>query len=236
MSKNPPALTIGASAVTMTSREIADLTGKQHQHVRRDIEKMLAELGEDASKFGRIYRDGLNRDQQEYALDRELTETLLTGYNAVARRKVIARWHELEARPIVLDDPVSLRAALLGYTEKVIALEATVKAQAPKVEYADALLHADGTTLVRDVAKALGVGVRALEKALRDKGVILANNAPAATYVAKGYFKEATHPFETKTRGTQISHTARVTGKGIEFIRRFVRRHSDLLGAKQGAV
>lgn len=139
-----------------------------------------------------------------------------------------------KVQPIDLNDASALRAALLNYTEKVQVLETTVKHQAPKVEFADALLNADGTTLVRDVAKTIGVGVRPLEKALRDKGVILPNNAPAAQYVTKGYFKEDTHPYETKTRGTQISHTARVTGKGIEFIRRFVRRHAGLFGRQTG--
>ena len=82
--------------VTMSSREIAELTGKQHQHVKRDIEKMLEELQEDASKFGHIYLDSMNRDQTEYRLDRELTETLLLGYSAPLRRKVIRRLRELE--------------------------------------------------------------------------------------------------------------------------------------------
>lgn len=82
--------------LTMSSREIAELTGKQHQHVKRDIEKMLGELSEDVSKFGHIYLDGRNRKQREYRLDRELTETLLTGYSAVLRRKVVVRLRELE--------------------------------------------------------------------------------------------------------------------------------------------
>lgn len=38
----------------MTSREIAELTGKEHFHVMRDIGLMFAELGDagGASKFG----------------------------------------------------------------------------------------------------------------------------------------------------------------------------------------
>lgn len=82
--------------LTMSSREIAELTKKRHRDVTRDIEKMFVELGEDARNFARIYLDSRNRQQTEYALDRELTETLLTGYSAVLRRKVIVRLRELE--------------------------------------------------------------------------------------------------------------------------------------------
>lgn len=130
---------------------------------------------------------------------------------------------------IDVNNPRALRALLLDYTEKVEALETKVAEQAPKVEYADALLNADGTTLVRDVAKALGVGPKKLYEALKLKGVILPNNAPAAKYASAGYFKEGTHSYETNSRGTQIGHTPRVTGRGIEFLRRFIARHPDLL-------
>jgi len=37
---------------------------------------MLSELGEDALKFEDIYLDSMNREQAEYRLDREMTETL----------------------------------------------------------------------------------------------------------------------------------------------------------------
>jgi hypothetical protein len=59
---------------------------------------MLAELKEDRLTFQHIYFDSMNREQREYRLDRELTDTLLTGYSAVARRKVIKRWHTLERK------------------------------------------------------------------------------------------------------------------------------------------
>jgi hypothetical protein len=83
-------------AVTMSSREIAELTGKQHQHVKRDIENMLTDLNEDASSFGHIYFDSMNRQQTEYCLDRRHVECLLTGYSAVLRMKVIDKLHERE--------------------------------------------------------------------------------------------------------------------------------------------
>lgn len=92
-----PNLIITGNTLTMSSREIAELTGKEHFHVKRDIERMLRELGKDASSFGCIYLDGMNREQTEFRLDRELTETLVTGYSIPLRHAVIKRLHEMEA-------------------------------------------------------------------------------------------------------------------------------------------
>lgn len=126
-------------------------------------------------------------------------------------------------------DPVAAARAWADECEAKRAAQLQLEAAAPKVVFADSILNADGTTTVADVARTIKVSVRKMHKALKIKKVILANNAPAAAYVAKGYFVEATHSFET-SRGTQIGHSARVTGKGIEFLRRFAIRHADLLG------
>jgi len=77
----------------MSSREIAELTGKLHKSVKRDIAAMFSDLKVDALSFERIYLDGLNREQTEYLLDREHTDCLLTGYSAKMRMAVIKRWH-----------------------------------------------------------------------------------------------------------------------------------------------
>ena len=87
-----------SAPLTMTSREIAELTEKRHDNVTADIETMLADLEIDATAFQRTYLDTMNREQIEYVLDHELTMTLLTGYNAKLRRAVINRWKELESK------------------------------------------------------------------------------------------------------------------------------------------
>lgn len=69
----------------MSSRDIAEITGKQHQHVKRDIENMVSQLGEAASKFGHIYTDSMNREQTEFALDYDHTICLVAGYDAEVR-------------------------------------------------------------------------------------------------------------------------------------------------------
>lgn len=88
---------IGGNSPKMTSREIAELTGKQHGHVMRDIEIMLEQLGEGLDGYIQIWRHPQNGQQyREYALDREHTECLVTGYSASLRMRVIKRLHELE--------------------------------------------------------------------------------------------------------------------------------------------
>lgn len=127
--------------ITMSSREIAELTGKQHSHVKRDIEHMLEELGKDASSFGRIYLDSMNRQQTEYHLDRELTQTLITGYNIPLRHKVIQRLNELETAriegPVANVDPrlaqiaYSLRSGLITQAEANARASAVLDQVAP---------------------------------------------------------------------------------------------------------
>jgi hypothetical protein len=80
----------------MSSREIANVTGKRHDNVLRDIAAMLKDLKVDLLRFEDIYLDGRNREQLQYLLDREHTDCLLTGYSAPMRMKVIRRWRELE--------------------------------------------------------------------------------------------------------------------------------------------
>ncbi|MDY4311180.1 Rha family transcriptional regulator [Pseudomonas putida] len=82
----------------MSSKEIASLTGKRHDNVKRDIVAMLKDLKVDPLNFEDIYLDGRNREQVQYLLDREHTDCLLTGYSPALRMKVIRRWRELEGQ------------------------------------------------------------------------------------------------------------------------------------------
>ena len=130
-------MNVNSKVVTMSSREIAELTGKHHFHVTADIAKMLSELGEDATAFRDIYVDSMNRTQIGFALDRELTETLLTGYSAKLRRIVIARWHELEtkqAAPTTLSTMDILTLAMESEKGRLLAVEQRDAAIATKAQ------------------------------------------------------------------------------------------------------
>jgi phage antirepressor YoqD-like protein len=145
----------------MSSREIADLTGKRHDNVKRDIVVMLKDLKADALKFEDIYLDGRNRQQVQYLLDREHTDCLLTGYSAELRMEVIRRWRELEARvighvQIPADFAQALRLAA-DQVEHSRQLQEVIDRQAPKVAAIQRLAAAEGAICITDAAKHLGI-------------------------------------------------------------------------------
>jgi anti-repressor protein len=215
------------SIVTMSSREIADLTGKRHDNVKRDVEKMIAELGEDILKFEGIYSDSMNRDQTEYRLDRELTETLLLGYSAPLRLKVIRRLRELEERisgsnvsyliPKSLPEALRLAADLADKVEEQKALIGNLE---PKAEFHDAVALAINCQTVQEAAKVLGTGQNRLFKRLREIGLLMADNQPYQTAIEAGYFRMVEKQYKDK-RGESHTYTQTlVTGKGLSYIQR----------------
>lgn len=83
---------------TMSSREIAELTGKRHDNVMADINKMLTELygEEDVLNFQGIYLDAYKREKPCFNLPKRETLILVSGYNTTMRAAIIDRWQELE--------------------------------------------------------------------------------------------------------------------------------------------
>lgn len=82
----------------MTSKEIAEVTGKRHDHVMRDIRSLINQSAVNAPSFGEVvYKDAKGECRPMYTLDFHATMTLITGYNAKLRSAVISRWMELEA-------------------------------------------------------------------------------------------------------------------------------------------
>lgn len=217
--------------LTMSSREIAQLTGKRHADVMRDIRIMMDALKQNADLRSvcksSTYAGENGQNYPQYELDKDTSLTLLLGYDPVARMKVVKRWQELEAGRVPQSFAQALRLAA-EQQEQIEMQQAALEAARPKVMYADAMLNADGTVLVREAAKTIGVRPTEMYAALKKKRVLLANNAPAAEYIDKGYFLEALHAIETNTHGTSIKPVPRVTGKGLEFLRRFVGRHAEL--------
>lgn len=100
----------GAEVRTMTSREIAELTGKRHDHVMTDIRKMLSELGLTSTEFSGDLPDSYGRMQPCFNLPRRECMILVSGYSIPMRARIVDRWEALEtgkAVPSMVAQPYS---------------------------------------------------------------------------------------------------------------------------------
>ena len=98
MKKNINETLMGTSG--MSSIEVANVTGKQHAHILRDIRNLL-DQGVAASNFGLgSYMDANQQVRPCYNLTAKGCLILASGYNPILREKIINRLEELEKQRI----------------------------------------------------------------------------------------------------------------------------------------
>lgn len=152
----------------MSSREIADLTEKNHKEVLRDIRRMLEDLGdlEDSANLRSpqnsekgwklsTYTTSQNKQQPEYLLNFELTMTLISGYNVILRNRIIKRWQELELQ--------QQQIQLAKQNKQLLVLENKLQDAQIKACQFDALVAQSGFLNFRKVAKELELNERSLK-------------------------------------------------------------------------
>lgn len=213
--------------VQMTSREIAELTGKQHGHVKRDIENMLTEMEIGVSKFGRTYFDSQNKQQTEYSLDKRLTLILVSGYSIKLRAKIIDRLEELEKMesprlPNFNDPADAAEAWAREYREKQIVknlLNDVCDAIVPILQEHDTYINHGDSITFRDVAKKLHINERKLRKWLLDNKWEYKHGAAYRPYSGMMHHYEV-KPVEVngKTRDQYLYKTSSVViiGEALE--------------------
>lgn len=167
-----------AEVKTMSSREIAELTGKEHKHVLRDIRAIIEQL-----------KDGPNLDHEEfqsltdtrgytseYLLTKNQTLLLMTGYSVPLRQKLINRWQELEshvskpALPDFTNPAEAARAWAAEYEQKLIAQE-KLSIAAPKAEVYDRIIDRNNLYNATQVAQKFGQSAVWMNKQLEQFGV-----------------------------------------------------------------
>ena len=83
---------------TMSSLQIATLTGKEHKNVLRDIRKMFEDLEINGLSFERVYPDAKNEERTCYDLPYREAMILTAGYSVKLRAKIVDEWIELKDR------------------------------------------------------------------------------------------------------------------------------------------
>lgn len=208
----------------MSSREIAELTGKRHDNVRADVERMARELSLNFQEKSEPSEGG--RPLKVYLLPKRETLILVSGYNLEMRARIIDRWTELESRPafdpmLVLEDPGMMRDLLLIYTDKVIALEGTVATLAPKAEALDHIAGTEGSYAPTDAAKTLGIRPKELFAYLRGEARWVYRRAGTSEDVAyqdkiqRGLMEHKVNTVHREDGSEKTVTRARITAKGL---------------------
>ena len=172
---------------TMTSLEIAELTGKQHNHLMRDIRNMEPAWEKvNGSKFGLIeYEDLRGRMKPCYQLTKTECLYIATKFNDEARAKLVLRWEQLERNNRECGGAVAP-------TKKILALADEIMGEGLR------LLNepAEDTLTATQVAKTFNMSTFDFNAVLRDMGIQYRRHGRwnlSDDLQGRGYTAERTH-------------------------------------------
>jgi len=214
---------IRTDILTMSSREIAELCEKRHDHVLRDIRNMLEELGITDPSLGASYRDASGRELPCFHLPKDLTITLIAGYNVQVRHRIVVRWQELETQPVsaALPNFANPAEAARAWAEQYELREAANQAlaiAAPKAEFVDRYVDGTGLKGFRQVCKLLNANESRFRDFLTDHRIMYRLGGewvPYQQHIDAGRFSVKTGVSE---RTGHAFTEAKFTPKGVNWV------------------
>lgn len=171
-----------------TSLIVAQVFGKEHKNVLRDIESLSCSEDFNRLNFERItYKDARNREQTAYEMTKDGFSFLVMGYTGSKAGEFKERFiNEFNRREALLkdDDYILMRSQQI-LQKRVENLQAENKRleqqnalqeeqlhqSAPKVEYCDKVLSSKGYLTINMIAACLGISDIKLNKFLCQWGI-----------------------------------------------------------------
>lgn len=176
-----------------TSLLVAEVFGKEHKHVLRDIDELSCSEDFRKSNFGLMFTikelpNGGSRKDRYYEITKDGFSFLVMGYTgakaAQFKEMFIAEFNRREAL-LKSDDYILMRSQQIlqkrldAAEQRVQMLECENEAQkkelqeaAPKVTYYDSTLQSVNTLTTTQIAKELGLDAPKLNQRLKQAGVI----------------------------------------------------------------
>lgn len=213
---------------TMSSREIADLTGSTHDNVLKTVRSLI----ERGVIFGNETPYTHPQNGQTYAefhLSYRDTMVVVSGYSIELRARIIDRWQELEAGSVPKTFAAALRLAA-EQQERIEEQAKLIEHQRPAVEFVDRYVEARSDKGLREVAKILGIKEREFIAELAASGVIFkqgSNWLPYAEHQHAGRFT-----VKTGEANGHAFHQMRFTPQGVAWVaQRFAQKSALKLEA-----
>lgn len=224
---------------TMTSLQIAEVTGMRHADVMRSIRNMEEAWTKTTQRNFALseYKDSTGRSLPMYQLNKNECLYVATKFNDETRAKLVIRWEELERERAAggFQIPQNFSEALrlaAEQAERVEAQQKQIEAMKPKALFADAVATSDRSCLVAELAKILqqngvNIGQNRLFDWLRKNGYLCSKgeyyNQPTQRAMEMGLFKVNKTAINKPDGSVLVSCTTKVTGKGqVYFVHKFL--------------
>ena len=232
----------------LDSREVAEMVGKEHNKLLRDIRVYITQLN--ASKVGHTdfftesqYTDKSNRQKPCYLVTKKGCEFIahkLTGVKGTEfTAKYINRFHEMEDTiKTQLPQGNDLIALAVIEAQKMIAeRDKQIERMKPKEIFADAVSASKDAILIGDLAKLISkngysIGQNRLFDWLRNNGYLIksgsSRNRPMQRYVEQGLFEVKETAINMPNGNVRTALTTKVSGKGQQyFVNKFLQKRGE---------
>lgn len=226
-------------APTMSSLQIAEITGKEHKNVLADIRRIFAEAGIEDANFLAPHKMPSGQKTTVYNLPRRECDLVMTGYSAKYRLAIIDRWQELEAKqafniPATYSEALRLAADL---DEKNRALALENQEMKPKADFYDTVTASKTVCQMAVAAQVLKLpfGRNILFRMLREDGIFISggerHNLPKQQFIFQGLFTVEQSHHTNSMEQTFVTFTTHVTQKGLDWLR---KHYGDRDGSEGG--
>lgn len=207
---------------TMSSREIAELTGSTHDNVLKTVRGLIKRGVVSGNETPYVHPQN-GQTYREIQLDYRNTMVVVSGYSVELRAKIIDRWQDLEraARQPALDlnNPADLRLLLANYANDNLELQGQIADLTPKAEALDRIATAEGSLCITDAAKTLQVRPKVLFDYLRSHRWIYSrpggDNVAYQSHLASGVLEHKTTTIHRSDGSEKVTTQVRVTPKGL---------------------
>ncbi|OJX11337.1 MAG: hypothetical protein BGO79_17180 [Delftia sp. 67-8] len=166
---------ISAAVLTMSSEEIAALVESRHDNVKTSIERLGARGVIQLPALQEV-RNHLGQTVSVYQLCKRDSYIVVAQLSPEFTARLVDRWQELEAQaaPALPDfsNPVAAARAWADAKESELRTAEALALAAPKAEYVDRYVAANGAKGFRQVAKLLGANEHEFRAWLQDEKIM----------------------------------------------------------------
>ena len=218
---------------TMTSREVAEITGKEHKNILVDIRDEIEKLENKGIRAELIfqlgeYLDKNNQKRPQYNLTKEGVLQFAARYDAVVRFRLIekvTRPKEYSQKELLLMNLEAIERIEELEEENQIQKQVIAEYKTVK-EYVDTILSSEDTMATTQIAADYGLSAYELNKMLNEQRIIRKVGNQWILYVEhmnKGYTKSETITVKRKDGTEKLVPNTKCTRKGRLFIHNLIQ-------------